>query len=276
MYKIDHIVHFVDDPKEAIKDLAKYGLHVVPGGRHEQWGTYNALCYFNTAYIEFIGIHDEEKFREAASVPYTLHETYARRNYRNGLIRVAISTTTIEEDARKFREAGFEVVGPDHFTRTRPDGSVVGWQLLHVGSEECQVELPFFIQWDQPEEERLGEMQTSGIIREHEAGPLQIAEVSYIVPKFEVARELLQLCMLESTVEMDEELKAEVLTVHTPTGNLAFYCPYDEGGAWDVLMEEGAGIHTLVLEGASEEHALHYENASYLFRVRPEQEGPLL
>ena len=59
MYKIDHIVHFVDNPEEAIKDLRKNGLHVVQGGRHEQWGTYNALCYFNTAYIELIGIHDD-------------------------------------------------------------------------------------------------------------------------------------------------------------------------------------------------------------------------
>ena len=276
MYKIDHIVHFVDNPEEAIKDLRKNGLHVVQGGRHEQWGTYNALCYFNTAYIELIGIHDEEKFREAASVPYTLHETYARRNHRNGLVRVAISTTTIEEDARKFQEAGFEVVGPDHFSRTRPDGSVVGWQLLHVGSKDGPVELPFFIQWDQPEEERFEEMQTAGIIQEHEAGPLQIAEVSYIVPKFEAVRELLQLCKLESTVETNEELKSDVLTVRTPTGNLAFYCPYDEGEIWDVLMEEGAGLHTLVLEGASKEHVLHYENASYLFTVRPEQEGPSL
>ena len=265
MYKIDHIVHFVDNPVEAMKDLGKQGLHVVPGGKHEQWGTFNALCYFDTAYIELIAIHDHEKFREAASIPYTLHETYARRNYENGLVRVAISTTTIEEDARSFRAAGFEVIGPDHFTRTRPDGSVVGWQLLHVGRKECQIELPFFIQWDQPEEERVQEMQSLGIIQEHEAGPLQIAEVSYIVPNFETAQALLELCVLESTLTMDEELKAEVLMVHTSTGNLAFYRPYDEGDAWDVLMKEGPGIYTLVLEGALRESMLYYENASYMF-----------
>ncbi|MGM9949999.1 MAG: VOC family protein [Lysinibacillus sp.] len=270
MYKIDHIVHFVDDPEDATKDLRKQGLHVVPGGRHEQWGTYNALCYFDTAYIELIGIHDKEKFKEAASIPYTLHQTHARGNYQNGLVRVAISTTTIDEDARSFRAAGFDVIGPDHFTRTRPDGSVIGWQLLHVGRKECQIELPFFIQWDQPEEERVEEMQELGIIQEHEVGPLQIAEVSYIVPNFETAEALVQLCMLESTLTRDEELRAEVLTVHTPTGNLAFYCPYDDGDAWDVLMEEGAGIYTLILAGASKERLLHYENASYLFTAERE------
>jgi hypothetical protein len=265
MYKLDHIVHFVNSPEQAMDELRVQGLHVVPGGKHEQWGTYNALCYFNAAYIELISIYDQEKFKKAASIPYTLHKTYAQNNCENGLTRVAISTMTIEEDAERFRKAGYDVIGPDQFSRTRPDGSIVSWQLLHIGDKDTQIDLPFFIQWDQPEEERIEEMKNRGIIAEHDAGPLKIAEVSYIVSNFETAQNLLQLCPLESTLKIDEGMKAEIMTIYTPSGNLSFYRPYDEGEVWDVLMEEGPGFYTAALKGAYEERSLHFQNANYVF-----------
>lgn len=31
MYKLDHIVHFVESPEEAAEGLRSEGLHVVPG-----------------------------------------------------------------------------------------------------------------------------------------------------------------------------------------------------------------------------------------------------
>lgn len=265
MYKLDHIVHFVESPEEAMKELQAEGLHVVPGGKHEQWGTYNALCYFNEAYIELIGIYDQQKFKEAAAIPYTLHETYARNNGKNGLTRVAISTTTIEEDAERFRKAGYEVTGPERFSRTRPDGSLISWQLLYVGYENRSIDLPFFIQWDEPEDERIKDMKDRGIIDDHAVGHVKIAEISYIVSNFEMVRMLQQLCRLEHTLNVDEEMKVEVMTVHTPSGNLSFYCPYDEGDAWNMLMEEGPGLYTVVLTGAQKEHVLHFHNANYLF-----------
>lgn len=263
MYKLDHIVHFVDSPEKAVEEFKEQGLHVVQGGRHEQWGTYNALLFFGTAYIEFIGIYDQKKFKEAAAVPYTLHETYARNNFNNGLTRVAISTTTIEEDAERFRAAGFEVVGPDDFSRTRPDGSVVSWRLLHVGEKDGLMDLPFFIQWDQSEKERVNEMKERGIIEEHAAGSLRISEVSYIVSNLEIPRSLLQLCPLESTLKKDEKMKAEVMTIYTASGNLVFYRPYEEGEVWNVLMEDGSGLNSVVLEGALENRSLYYQNGSY-------------
>lgn len=265
MYKLDHIVHFVESPEEAAEGLRSEGLHVVPGGKHEQWGTYNALCYFEESYIELINIYDQEKFKEASTIPYTLHETYARNQFENGLTRVAISTTTIEQDAEQFKRAGYDVIGPDRFSRTRPDGSIVSWQLLHIGDQNNQIDLPFFIQWDQPEEDRVEDMKERGIIHEHAAGPLQIAEVSYIVSNFEMARILLQLCRLESTLKIDEKTNAEVLTIYTPSGNLSFYRPYDDGAVWDVLLENGPGLHTVVLKGAREERVLHFQNAIYMF-----------
>ena len=266
LYKLDHIVHFVERPEEAMEQLKKQNLHVVAGGKHEQWGTYNALCYFDSSYIELIGIYNQEKFQEASSVPFTLHETYAKNHYENGLTRVALSTTTIDKDAEKFRQAGFIVNGPDHFSRTRPDGSVVSWQLLHVGRDDLQIDLPFFIQWDEPEQQRMKQLQSLGAIQSHRAGSLKIEEVSFVVANLHVAEALVKLCDFESTHITDLDLNAEILKIDTPTGALAFYAPTDEGEVWDMLMERGQKICSLILAGASEDKVIHFENANYVFK----------
>lgn len=265
MYKLDHIVHFVSNPEEAMEQMKKQGLHVVVGGKHEQWGTHNALCYFDSSYIELIGIYDHEKFQEASRVPFSLHETYAKNHYENGLTRVALSTTTIEEDAKKFQQLGFKVIGPERFSRTRPDGSVVSWQLMHVGSDNLQLDLPFFIQWDQPEQQRVQQLQSLGTIQNHPAGPIKIEEVSFVVSNFNTAHALLKLCHFETTQTTDTKLKADVFKIHTPTGTLAFYSPTDEGDVWNMLMERGQSICSIILAGATTNTVLYVENANYIF-----------
>ena len=266
MYKLDHIVHFVSSPEHAMEQLTQQGLHVVEGGQHEQWGTRNALCYFDSTYIELIGIYDHEKFREASRVPFSLHETYVKNYYEDGLTRVALSTTTIEEDAKKFQQMGFKVIGPEHFSRTRPDGSVVSWQLLYLGSDDLQLNLPFFIQWDQPEQQRVQDLKLLGTIQNHPAGPIKIEEVSFVVSNFNTAHALLKLYNFKHTQMTNSKLKADVLKIHTPTGTLAFYCPIDEGDVWNMLMERGQSICSIVLAGAIESKVLHVENANYVFQ----------
>ena len=89
MYKLDHIVHFVDQPEALIDQMNDIGVHTVLGGRHEMWGTYNSLSYFHDlSYIEFIGIFDEELFKKSAKEPYTLHETYEKRTEKMDLIEL--------------------------------------------------------------------------------------------------------------------------------------------------------------------------------------------
>lgn len=266
LYKLDHIVHFVSSPEKTMEQLKKEGLHVVEGGQHEQWGTYNALCYFDSTYIELIGIYDHEKFRKASRVPFSLHETYVKNYYEDGLTRVALSTTTIEADAKKFQQLGFNVIGPERFSRTRPDGSVVSWQLLYVGSDDLQLDLPFFIQWDQPEQQRVQELKSLGTIQNHPAGPIKMEKVSFVVSNFNTAYALLKLCDFEQSQMTDPKLKADVLKIHTPTGTLAFYSPTDEGDVWNMLMERGQSMCTIVLEGAAESKLLYVENANYVFQ----------
>ena len=57
------------------------GRHAVVGGRHEKWGTHNALLYTKNAYIEWLSVEKME-IAEQADHPLTkllLHDLEARR-----------------------------------------------------------------------------------------------------------------------------------------------------------------------------------------------------
>lgn len=189
MYLLDHIVHFVQKPEAMAEKTKAIGLHTVEGGKHEMWGTYNSLCYFGLSYIEFIGVFDEALIEESAKIPYTLHETYKKRGGQDGFTRIALRTTTIEEDAKKLREKGYEVIGPDSFSRVRPDGSVVAWKLLHFGKKDAPIDFPFLIQWDDSDEERYKDLVGNGTIKEHPIGDASIEEIIFHVTDLQWAKE---------------------------------------------------------------------------------------
>lgn len=174
---LDHVVHFVEKPELLVPATRQIGLHTVNGGKHEMWGTYNSLCYFGLSYVEFIGIFDEDLFEISAKEPYTLHETYQKRTRQNGALRIAMRTTTIEKDAEAIRVMGYEINGPQTFSRTRPDGSLLKWKLLHFGKRGHTLDFPFIIQWEGHDDARKGELEESGILKPHPVGNLQLEEV---------------------------------------------------------------------------------------------------
>ncbi|MEO4052842.1 VOC family protein [Solibacillus sp. CAU 1738] len=265
MYELDHIVHFVDNPEQAIEEMTAQGLHVVKGGHHEQWGTYNALSYFGSQYIEFIGIEDENKFEKAAKMPYTLHETYEKSNRINGIIRLAIRTTTIQQDADMFSAAGLEVYGPEHFSRTRPDGSVVSWQLLHIGHKSQTVPFPFFIQWDKSNEEREQENKERGITGTHSVGNVKLKEIVYLIDRLDYPKYLQLLEGVKAEEHYDEEINANIVTLHLHNIDLKFVCPCGDGPAWDAMLTSEMGINYITFAGAETEKIIEYENGQYVF-----------
>ncbi|WP_107926140.1 VOC family protein [Lysinibacillus parviboronicapiens] len=160
----DHLVHQVQSP-ENIKDfLNKRNIHTVNGGQHTMWGTYNTLSYFGLTYIEQIAVYERALFEDAANLPYTLHHTFKGDNERSGFSRIALRTTNIDEEAARLRALGLEVYGPDACSRTRPDGSVVKWKLMHFGEPGQAIDFPFFIEWADGDDERLAQLEASGAI----------------------------------------------------------------------------------------------------------------
>ena len=93
---LDHIVHHVTKtPSEVAIDWSKKGLHAVIGGQHTHWGTYNALLYTKTSYIEWLALEHKE-IAENANHPLInllLHDLKTAP----GFGTICIRTTTIDE-----------------------------------------------------------------------------------------------------------------------------------------------------------------------------------
>ncbi|MED3660693.1 VOC family protein [Ureibacillus sp. FSL K6-8385] len=248
MYFFDHIVHFVKKPIAMVEKTGELGLHTVEGGKHEMWGTYNSLCYFGLSYIEFIGVFDEELLEQSAKIPYTLHESYKKRNKRDGFTRIAIRTSTIEEDAAKLRARGYEVIGPDAFSRVRPDGSVLTWKLLHFGKKDSPFEFPFLIQWDSSDKERYHDLVKNGSIQEHPVGDVAIEEISLIVTDLKRADEWADLFQHEIV-----EKTAAYIKLKAPNCQFSFY------------LGQKNEIAEVKIRGAKEEKQVILENGKYLF-----------
>src|SRR5690625_6775684 len=67
MLELDHIVIATPDMDESISQYGnKFAIKAIKGGEHEAWGTYNYLSFFsNNGYLEFLGIDDLEKAKDA-------------------------------------------------------------------------------------------------------------------------------------------------------------------------------------------------------------------
>ncbi len=250
MYLVDHIVHFVDKPEQLVEETKKIGLYTVNGGNHAMWGTYNSLSYFGLSYIEFIGIFDDELFEKSALEPFTLHESYKKRNRQNGFTRIAIRTTTIEEDAQRLKNMGLEVYGPETFSRTRPDGSVLKWKLLHFGKANEDMEFPFFIQWEGSDEERYDELVKKGTIGEHPLGNLKIKEVSYVVYDLQVAKDW------AAIFDFDMEVEETYIKLKAPNCVIGFYKNDDV---------KKPQINQVIISGSKEQKEIELEGANYKF-----------
>ncbi|WP_339176010.1 VOC family protein [Solibacillus sp. FSL R5-0691] len=263
MYQFDHLVHFVPYPEQTMLKLQEEGLHVVPGGSHEAWGTYNTLSYFDLTYIELIGIENEKKFQEAANKSYSLHASYKENRRRDGLTRFAVRTTTIEEDAKLFARAGLDVVGPERFSRKRDDGTVVSWQLLYIGHPKSKIEFPFFIQWDEADSLRRKELTDRGIIAKHPLGDLAIQAVHFVVPNFDAVEQIAQLCGATILKKVNQEENVEYSIILLDEVKLIFVKPIGEGAAWNYMLENGYGIKKVVLTGAKEQKQITIDGAQY-------------
>lgn len=249
MYLLDHLVHFVEKPEHLVEETKELGLHTVSGGKHDMWGTYNSLCYFGLSYIEFIGIFDEALFEKSAREPFTLHETYKNKNFQNGVVRIALRTDTIEKVAEDLEILGYEVYGPAEFSRTRPDGSLLRWKLLHFGKENQNIEFPFIIQWDGSDDNRYNDLVASGAIKPHPLGTLQIKEIEIEVEDLATAAEW------GRVFDFEVEDKDTYKKLKMPNVTLTF------------KQTSGSNkIAQIIIAGAGEEKEVMIEGAKYLFR----------
>lgn len=161
---LDHIVHQVTKtPTEVAADWKANGFHAVVGGQHLHWGTYNALLYTKTSYIEWLALEDEDKANTANHplVNLLLHDLKAGP----GFGTICIRTTTIDQLWKSLEENGVATSGVLHAERKTASGLVRKWKMLFIKEKIGQnLPTPFFIEWEESDEERYRLLQKEGTI----------------------------------------------------------------------------------------------------------------
>ncbi|MBD8520574.1 VOC family protein [Lysinibacillus fusiformis] len=213
----DHLVHQVESPENIKVFFNKRNVHTVNGGQHTMWGTYNTLSYFGLSYIEQIAIYDRDLFEQAALYPYSLHYTFKRDHERQGFSRIALRTKNIEDEGQRLRALGYEVYGPDACSRTRPDGTIIEWKLLHFGKSGLSVDFPFLIEWADDDEERLAQLKASGAIDEKQA--ITMESIQFFVKDVEETVQLWQKVLQLPDFEQHEQF----ISLQLPNMRLDFY-----------------------------------------------------
>lgn len=160
--KFDHVVHFIEGtPEGAVSFWKQQNLHAIIGGRHEQWGTRNALLYGKDSYIEWLALEDRET-AESADHPLTqllLHNG-------PGFGTVCFRTSSITELDQRLTESGFQTSGILDGSRKTDDGRLIEWKMLFINEEpSARLPNPFFIQWNETDEERYEGLKTVGAIK---------------------------------------------------------------------------------------------------------------
>lgn len=141
---VDHLLLGVSDLDRGIAWLEKRtGVKAAVGGSHPGVGTRNALAALGgLRYLEIIA-------PDPAQTTFTFRLD-VRTLSEPRLITWASGTNDIEAVAKKLRGSGFESFGPRAGSRARPDGKILRWKTLGVGSGLAAGvvdPIPFFIEW---------------------------------------------------------------------------------------------------------------------------------
>jgi hypothetical protein len=145
MLALDHLIIAVKNPEKTAKEFAeKQDVKVVEGGKHDNWGTYNYLAYFeNDCYIEWIGMFDESLAAHSDNpLIVQTYETLSKGE--EGFIQFAFRTEKMDAFLEHFKQSEVNFKGPFAGSRQRPDGSRLEWRMLFPESKKV---LPFIVEW---------------------------------------------------------------------------------------------------------------------------------
>ncbi|MGG1661601.1 VOC family protein [Brevibacillus sp. NRS-1366] len=236
----DHLVHFIDRPPAKATELFRQaGFHAVAGGRHEAWGTWNSLSYFGLSYIEFLAIKDETVAKQSDNP--LIRQLVRDRDLGEGLGQIALRTSQMDEWVQRLRTNDLVVHDPVAGSRKRDDGTTLSWRMLFFEDANSKLRPPFFIEWQQSEEEREQDLTEREIIAPHPNGAQNLQQTGYAVADLEeAASSWLRWFGFQSTdVFVDEQLGALCQTLIVPGGNIVLCQPNQQGLAQQALAARG-------------------------------------
>ena len=176
MIELDHVVYFSKQtPEEHVRKSEGTSI----GGRHKNWGTVNALTYTKNSYIEYLSVEHMDIAKQA-NHPLTnllLHDLENGEGWGTICLRPA----DIVGLNNRFKEEGWttsEVLNAERETST---GFIRKWKMLFIDQDVTDdLPLPFFIEWDEPFEDRMNSLRADGTLKEYNE-QLQITRCDFAV-----------------------------------------------------------------------------------------------
>jgi hypothetical protein len=170
---IDHIVIAVRDLAQASADYAEAGFTVTPGGWHTGGATHNSLISFaDGSYFELIAFAEPDREQP--------HKWWSRFAKGEGTVDFAMLSSELAAEAERLRTGGLSAEGPVDGGRERPDGEMLAWRSLTLGTE---VPLPFVIEDVTPRDLRVPPAPAT----EHSLGVTGVAGLVMLAPDLEAA-----------------------------------------------------------------------------------------
>ncbi|MTT32645.1 VOC family protein [Terrilactibacillus sp. BCM23-1] len=180
----DHTMINVQDVDQAARFFGDHGIVFLRGGRHEKWGTENALGYFGLNYIELISVYDEARAknfsRTDASAVYDAVQDYEQNVQR--INTIAIRTSDIEATHARLKGAGVNAGDIQVGKRLDEQGHLITWSIFFINGTIDGLPYPFFIQWQGSDEAREQKLTEQGLIVQHAAGDLLVRQAIFNVP----------------------------------------------------------------------------------------------
>lgn len=146
MLRFDHVIMTVHDLDVAGERLLEqHGLRSTAGGRHVGLGTGNRVVPLGGSYLELMAIVDPIE-AESNVLGRWVAGQVARGDR---LAAWCLRTDDIDEVASRLG------LVPEPMSRRRPDGVELSWRLAGLETALARG-LPFFIQWEIPDEDHPG------------------------------------------------------------------------------------------------------------------------
>lgn len=164
MIKLDHVVYFTKKaPAQVVEEQEHLGWHAVIGGKHEKWGTQNALMYVKNAYIEWLSVEHEKiaKNSNHQLVEQLLRDLPEGENWGT----ICCSVQGIDKFNEEISAAGYQTSGVLHAERKTTTGNIVKWKMLFIKQKISDaLPLPFFIEWEKDDVTRLKNLRDDCMI----------------------------------------------------------------------------------------------------------------
>lgn len=159
---LDHVIVCVADLNEAARAFEeRYGVVSVEGGRHQGHGTANRLIPLGDDYLELLAVVAPKEAKTSALGTWAMHRAAVP-----GGGGVCLRTDDLTSVCQRLD------LQATPMSRVTPDGVILDWRLAGM-KQAFAYNLPFFIQWDVPEDLHPGRIDV-----EHPAGDVRLVDTT--------------------------------------------------------------------------------------------------